>query len=106
MLNCPHCHVDVRLNEIPHPGFFKDYRICPNCGGRFTPDPQTKRSQAKALVVAIVALVLTVLLYVDGTGWLIPSLVSYGVLGLIVYRGNRRIYLVPYPHDRGRSGDA
>lgn len=84
------------MRELDHPGLFEDYRVCPKCGGKFTPDSKTKRRQALSILVAIVSLVFTALLYFEGRDWLIPGLISYLVLGLMIYRGNRRIYLVPY----------
>ncbi len=73
-----------------------NFRVCPDCGGRFTVDADTKRRQAVAICVAIISLALTILLYFRGAQWLIPALVSYAVLGLIIYYGNRRVFLVPF----------
>ena len=94
------------MNELDHPGLFENYRVCPGCGGRFTPDTRSKQRQAFFIVVALISLVLTLLLYFDGTGWLLPAVMSYGILGFLIYWGNRRIYLVPYRDDRGKSHDA
>ena len=96
MLGCPHCETEIRTKELSHPGLFKNYRICPKCGGKFTPDIKTKNLQMIWIFIAIVSLVFSVLLYFKGTNWLIPAVVSYFVLGLIIYWGNRQIYLVPY----------
>lgn len=67
-------------------------------------DAKTKRRQAAFILVAIIALVLTVLLYQQGAYWLTPALIVYGVLAALVYRGNRQVYLVPVddenPHDK------
>lgn len=100
VLECPHCEAEIRMRELGHPGLFKDYRICPQCGRKFTPDRETKHRQAVCIFVAIVSLALTLLLYFHGTNWLIPGLISYLVLGLMIYRGNQRIYLVPFEQDR------
>ncbi len=99
MLSCPHCETEIRLRELSHPGLFKDYRICPKCSGKFTPDRKTKSRQMICIIIAIVSLVFTVLLYYEGTKWLILCVISYFVLGLLVYWGNKRIYLVPYNPD-------
>ena len=93
------------MRELDHPGLFEDYRICPKCGGKFTPDSKTKYRQAVSIVIAIVSLGFTLLLYFDGTNWLIPASISYLVLGLLIYRGNRRIYLVPYNKGRDSADD-
>lgn len=96
MKTCPHCAAEIRVNELPHPGLWKDYRVCPGCGGRFTTDPATKRRQAIFIVVAVVSLVLTILMYIGNTGWLVPALMSYLFLGVWIYRGNKQLFFVPY----------
>lgn len=55
--------------------------------------------------MALVSLVFTVFLYFDGTAWLLPALVSYGVLGLLLYWGNRKVFFVPYRKDKTPSND-
>jgi hypothetical protein len=99
MLNCPHCKTDIQIAEIGHPGLFKDYRVCPNCSGKFTPDTKTKHRQLTCIFIGIVSLILTLLLYFEGTTWLIPAVISYIVLSLLIYWGNKHIYLVPYNSD-------
>ena len=96
MLSCPHCHTRVDLRGLEYPGLFKDYRVCPHCNGKFTPDTATKKRQAIFIVIAMVSLLFTVLMSIDGTDWLIPSVVSYLVLAGLVYWGNRHIFLIPY----------
>jgi uncharacterized protein (DUF983 family) len=102
VLTCPHCHHEICLRELPHQGFSKSFRICPDCGGSFTPDKDTKYRQAIFIVIAIICLVLTLFLYFDGTNWLVPSVTSYVIFALLLYWGNKRIFLVPY--QGGRSG--
>lgn len=84
------------MNELPHPGFFKDFRICPNCNSSFTADTETKNLQKISTVILVVSLVATILLYFVGTEWLILAITSYVILGLVVYWGSKRMYLVPY----------
>ncbi len=96
MLTCPHCSDEIRIRELPYQGFFKSFRICPNCGGSFTADIDTKYRQAFCIFIAIISLVITMLLYFEGTEWLIPAIFSYVVLGLIIFWGNKRIFFVPY----------
>jgi hypothetical protein len=103
VLTCPHCNHEIHIRELPHPGFFKNFRICPNCEGCFTPDPDTKRLQAILIFILIFSLVFTLLLYFRGNEWLIPAISSYVVLGLIIYWGNKRIFLVPYLNDQNSS---
>ncbi|UCD70027.1 MAG: hypothetical protein JSW48_08345 [Betaproteobacteria bacterium] len=59
-------------------------------------DAGTRYRQAAFLVIAVVSLIMTLLLYVRGTVWLISALVSYIVLGLLIYWGNKRLHLVPF----------
>jgi len=94
-LACPHCHDEIDLRKLPHQGMFKSFRICPGCGGRFTVDPRTKRRQAAFIVVALVALVFTLLLYYRGTQWLPPALAIYAVFAALLYWANKQVYFVP-----------
>lgn len=84
------------MRELPHPGFFANYRVCPYCEGRFTPDTDTKYRQALGISVATISLVFTLLMYFGHMEWLVPAILCYVVLGLIVYWGNKRMFLVPY----------
>ena len=106
MQHCPHCGREIRIRELPHPGFLKNYRICPDCGGRFTVDSDTKYRQALFIVMALIALVFTLFLYFDDTAWLAPALASYVVLGLLLYWGNKNVYFVPYKKGRARANDS
>ena len=106
MTTCPHCSLEIRLRELPHQGFFKSFRICPDCGGSFTVDTDTKYRQAVCLFIAIISLVVTMLLYFRGTEWLIPAVLSYVILGLIIYWGNKRMYLIPYQNDKITTNDS
>lgn len=96
VLHCPYCKAEIVIKELKHPGLFKDYRECPECSGKFTPDKSTKKLQKICLMIAMASLFLTILLYYDGIFWLIPSLISYLLLAWIIYKGNRKIYLVPH----------
>lgn len=93
------------MRELPHQGLFKNFRICPNCKGSFTPDINTKYRQAKFIFILIISLVISLLLYLDGTRWLIPAFFSYVILGIILYWGNKRMFLVPYPNGRENNND-
>lgn len=102
---CPHCKHEIRINELPHQGFFDSFRICPECGGSFTADSDTKYRQAIAIFIAIISLLLTIMLYLDSTEWLLPAIVSYAALGLLIYRGNKCIFFVPYNNGKNSSND-
>jgi len=105
MLSCPHCNVDIVLKELPHQGLFANFRVCPECGGTFTADPDTKFRQALFIIVALVSLVFTLFLYFHSSEWLIPSLSSYLALGILIYWGNKKMYLVPCSPDKASSDD-
>jgi len=100
MQRCPHCKSEIRLKELPHQGFFNSFRLCPSCGGSFTVDTSTKYRQAIFIFIALISLAFTMLLYFQGSEWLVPSLASYVVLGLLIYWGNRMVFLVPYGKDQ------
>jgi len=100
MTTCPHCSIEIRLRELRHQGLLKSFRICPNCGGSFTVDSDTKYRQAIFIFIALISLAFTILLYFLGSEWLIPALISYVILGLLIYWGNKQVYLVPYQKEQ------
>ena len=95
MKTCPYCGIEIHLKELPHQGLFNSFRICPNCGGKFTVDTYTKYRQAIFIIIALVSLIFTIFLYFHGIKWIVPSLVSYVILGVMIYWGNKQLYLVP-----------
>ena len=95
MPQCPNCGVDIVLAKLPHPSLFATYRLCPACNKAFTVDQKTKLRQACAIVIALISLVFTVLMYLQGTNWLFLSLLSYVVLVSIIWWGNKHVVLVP-----------
>ena len=105
MNTCPHCSIEIHLKEIPYQGVFKNFRICPACGGSFTPDTHTKRRQAAFIFISVISLAMTLLLYFRGTEWLIPAIVSYVIGGGILYIGNTKLYFVPYQKKRKSADD-
>ena len=105
MHTCPHCNIEIRVNELPHQGLFNRFRICPACGRSFTVDTDTKYRQAICLVIGVISLVFTVLLYFLGSEWLIPAIASYVVLGLLIYWGNRQLFFVPYQKGQDSTND-
>jgi len=105
MQTCPHCNIEIRVRELPHQGLFKSFRICPNCGGCFTADTKTKHRQAIFIFIAVVSLTLTLLLYFQGSEWMIPAIVSYVILGINIYWGNKQVFFVPYQADQDITND-
>jgi uncharacterized protein (DUF983 family) len=102
---CPHCSVEVIIRKLPYQGLLKSYRICPECGGSFTVDTDTKYRQAILIVILLISLALTIFLYVGGTEWLIPAMVSYVALGLLICWGNMKVFLVPYRRKQNSTND-
>lgn len=96
MVNCPHCHTELNLRKVPHPGFTPDYRVCPNCKNKFTVDRQTKRRQKILLPITLVSLVFTLLAYFGNTWWWIPATISYFLIGIFIYWANGKVVMVPY----------
>jgi len=105
MTTCPHCSLEIRLRELRYQGLFKSFRICPNCGGSFTVDTDTKYRQAIFIFIALIALAFTILLYFRGSDWLFPALISYVILGLLIYWGNKKLFLVPYEKGLNSTND-
>jgi uncharacterized protein (DUF983 family) len=102
-LPCPHCHKGVVMRELRYPGWFANYRRCPHCGDCFAVDPDTKWRQTWCIVIAFISLLFTIMLYFDDSGWLSPALVSYAVLAILIYRGNKKVFLVPWSSDENRD---
>ena len=96
MKKCPHCYTEIKIKELPRQGFFDNYRICPECGGFFTVDRDTKYRQALFIIVALISLAFTMLLYFGENIWLLPAILSYLALAILLYWGNKKIYYVPY----------
>ena len=99
MQHCPHCNKKVSLAELPYQGMFENYKKCPYCRGRFIVDEKTRRRQILFLLMAVGSLALTVLLYLQGTRWLFPAIVSYLMLGIYLYWANKGVRLVQYKKD-------
>ena len=93
------------IRELPHPAWFKNYRVCPKCDGSFTVDSDTKIRQAIFIPIALFSLVFTLFLYFDSLTWLAPSIASYVALSLLIYWGDKKVFLVPYIGDRDSAND-
>jgi len=44
-------------------------------------------------------------MYFKGMEWLIPSIVSYVIFGLLIYWGNKHMFLVPYNVEQDTTND-
>ncbi len=96
MTDCPHCQIDI-AGKLPRDTFNLDpYRNCPLCGGAFTVDAATRRRQIIAVFIALVSLAATLGLAIKGSGWLPLALLTYAVLALWMYWGNKQVEFVIY----------
>jgi pilus assembly protein TadC len=91
------------MRELPHQGYFKNFRICPNCKGKFMVNSDTKIRQALLIPIALISLTFTILLYFNGSGWLSPALTSYVALILLILWGNSQVFLVPYNDEKDKD---
>ena len=89
----------IIIKELPHQGVFDSHRICPECGGSFTVDKNTKYRQYYLIIIILISLIFTLLLYFDGNDWLVPAIISYVVFTALLYWGNKKLYYVPYKKD-------
>ena len=87
------------MREAQHEGFFKNYKKCPKCRGKFTVDRDTKIRQGLFIIIAIISLVITVLMYFEGSAWVTPAIASYIVLVVLIYWGNKKVILVRYTEE-------
>jgi len=101
MPECPHCKQIIDTKDLRDQFSIKSYRTCPSCKQLFTVDASTKRRQATALAMALIALILTLALLFKGPELLIPSILTYIVLGLFIYWGNKRVVFIPYEKSQG-----
>jgi hypothetical protein len=95
MPECPHCKKVIDGNDLRDQFSIKSYRLCPSCDNPFTVDPATRYRQVIGLVIALISLAITLCLYFRGTDWLIPAIISYIILGLYIWWGNKRVEFVP-----------
>ncbi len=97
---CPFCAGRFHVRALPHQSWWKNYRICPHCGGSITVDRDTKIRQYLFLLLTTISLVFTVMLYFESDAWLIPALASYLAMGVVLYRGTKQVRFVPCEQDK------
>jgi len=103
MPECPHCRQVIDGKDLRDQFSLKPYRSCSSCARPFTVDVSTKYRQAIGLVIAFFSLVLTFGWFFRGIDWLIPAIISYIILGLFIYWGNKRVVFVPYEKGQNAS---
>ncbi len=93
-MNCPMCGSDMRGRSLLSHHSLKPYRVCPDCGGKYTADPKTKQKQIPIIVLALIALGLTAAVSFKGVSWLLPAIVSHIILwGYVGYSASRVVYV-------------
>lgn len=103
MPECPYCRQLIDGKDLGDQFSFKLYRSCPSCALPFTVDSYTKYRQAIGIFIAFISFTLTLSLYLLGADWLIPMIISYIMLGLFIYWGNKRVVFVPY--EKGKNAN-
>jgi hypothetical protein len=106
MPTCPHCSIETTGHTSRNTFNLEPWTNCPGCGGAFTVDPATRRRQIIAIFIALVALGITLGLYVDGTDWLPAALLSYAALAGWIYFGNQKVRFIPYDEAVGSDESA
>ena len=106
MPECPHCKQVIEGKDLQDQLSFKRYRTCPSCSLPFKVDVSTKYRQVIGILIALISLALTLGLFYQGITWLIPAIISYIILGLLIYWGNKRVVFVPYKKDRNAGKDS
>lgn len=99
MHSCPFCSGLFDVRALPHQSWWKNYRLCPQCGGKITVDRDTKIRQILFIVIAFISLGFTVMLHFEGNAWLLPALASYLVMAVVLYWGTKHVRFVPYESD-------
>lgn len=103
MPECSRCKQVIEGKDLQDQVSFKRCRSCPSCAHPFTVDVSTKYRRVIGLLIAIISLALIFGLFYGGTDWLIPTIISYIILALFIYRSNMRVVFVPYDNDWNAS---
>ena len=103
MPKCPNCEIDIDGKQIRGRFSIKPYQNCPSCGKPFTIDKESKRRQKVAIPLALLSLALTIGLFSNNEVWIIPTFFSYIILGIYIYRANKRVEFVPYEDGKKKT---
>lgn len=95
-MNCPVCGSDMRSRSLLSHYSLKVYRVCPDCKAKYTSDVNTRKRQLPILVLALIALGLTLAIGFKGSAWLLPAAVSHIILWAFIGYTLSRITYVPY----------
>jgi uncharacterized protein (DUF983 family) len=95
-MNCPACGSDMRSRGLISHYSLKPYRVCPDCGAKYTADPKTKQRQLPIIVLVLIALGSTAAVGLKGTMWLLPAILSNIVLWCYVGYAVSRVKYVQH----------
>jgi len=96
MMNCPACGSDMRGRSLLSQYSLKPYRVCSDCGARYTTDSHTKKRRFPILVLALIALGLTVAAYSKGVVWLTAAGLSHIILWIYIGYAVSHVKYVQY----------
>ena len=96
-MNCPVCGSDMRSRSLLSHYSLKPYRVCPDCNAKYTTDSKTKKRQIPVIILALIALGLTLAVHWKGFGWLLPAVVSYIILWVYAGYVLSKVTYVQYP---------
>lgn len=95
-MNCPACGSDMRGRSLLSQYSFRPYRVCPDCGSKYTVDSTTKKRQFVILALALSAFALTAAVYFRGVTWLAPLVLAHIVFWIYLGYVISKITYVPY----------
>lgn len=72
----------------------KPYRVCPDCGTKYTADQKTKQRQVPIIILTLIVLGLSIAVGLMGVTWLLPAMLSHIVLWSYVgYTVSKVVYV-------------
>ena len=93
-MNCPMCSSDMRSTSLSSYYSLKPYRVCPDCGTKYTADQKTKQRQVPIIILTLIALGLSIAVGSLGVTWLLPAIMSHIVLWSYVgYTVSKVVYV-------------
>lgn len=95
-LTCPACDSRMQGKSLLSQFSLKPYRVCPDCGARYTSDTRSKRRQVPILCLVLLALGLSLAIGIYGSAWLVPAVLSHMVLWSYVVYAFSKLAYVPY----------
>ena len=95
-LRCPWCDSDMRGASLLSLYTLKPYRTCPDCKAKYTSDPDSRKRQLPIAILCLLVLGLSLAVGAEGSGWLVPAVLSYIALGAYLFYTLSRIRYVKY----------